>query len=126
MLLAGRYTLLDRSAERELFPLCLELGVPVFAAGVFNSGVLAGGSTFDYHAAPAAVLERRRALEQTCAHYGVPLTAAAIQFPLRHPAVAAVVVGARSADEIEEDARLLDLAIPGELWAALDRFASDA
>jgi len=120
VLLAGRYTLLDRSAADELFPLCLELGVPVVAAGVFNSGVLAGGSTFDYRAAPAAVLERRRALEQTCAPYGVPLTAAAIQFPLRHPAVAAVVVGARSADEIEEDARLLDIAIPDELWTVLD------
>jgi D-threo-aldose 1-dehydrogenase len=92
----------------------------VLAAGVFNSGVLVGGSTFDYRAAPADVLVRRRALEELCAQFGAPLTAAAIQFPLRHPAVAAVLVGARSPHEIEEDARLLDVPIPEELWAALD------
>ena len=112
MLLAGRYTLLDRSADDELLPLCAERGVPVLAAGVFNSGVLAGGSTFDYEAAPDEILERRRALETMCARYDVPLAAAAIQFPLRHPAVASVVVGARSPDEIEEDVRLLDVPSP--------------
>ena len=67
VLLAGRYTLLDRSAADELLPLCAELGVPVMAAGVFNSGLLAGGSTFDYGAAPPAILERRQALEAMCA-----------------------------------------------------------
>jgi aryl-alcohol dehydrogenase-like predicted oxidoreductase len=120
VLLAGRYTLLDRTAGDDLLPLCLERGVPVLAAGVFNSGVLAGGSTFDYHAAPASVLEHRRVLEAACARFSVPLAAAAIQFPLRHPAITAVVVGARSAAEIEEDAALLEVAVPDELWAALD------
>jgi D-threo-aldose 1-dehydrogenase len=119
VLLAGRYTLLDQSAGDALLPLCLDRGVSVIAAGVFNSGVLAGGSTFDYRAAPAAVLERRRVLEEMCARFGVPLAAAAIQFPLRHPAVTAVLVGARSATEMEEDAGLLEIAIPDELWAEL-------
>jgi len=120
VMLAGRYTLLDRSGGDELLPLCLERGVPVLAAGAFNSGVLAGGSTFDYAAAPADVLARRDALSEACARRGVPLAAAAIQFPLRHPAVVSVVVGARSAAEIEDDARLLDVAIPDELWPELE------
>ena len=97
VLLAGRYTLLDRSAERELLPVCAERGVPVIAAGVFNSGVLAGGATFDYESAPADILKRRDTLEAACARHVVPLAAAAIQFPLRHPAVESILVGARSA-----------------------------
>lgn len=119
VLLAGRYTLLDRSAETELLPLCAERGVPVIAAGVFNSGVLAGGSTFDYATAPPEILERRDELAASCARYGVPLAAVAIQFPLRHPAVTSVVVGARSAAEIEEDAALLAVPVPDALWAEL-------
>ena len=119
VLLAGRYTLLDRSAAEELLPLCADRGIELVAAGVFNSGILAGGSTFDYRAAPPAILERRRALEAICARYGVLLAAAAIQFPLRHPAVTSVVVGARTPGEIEEDMRLLQHPIPGELWLEL-------
>lgn len=120
VLLAGRYTLLDRSADDELLPLCAERGVPVMAAGVFNSGVLAGGATFDYEPAPAEILARRRSLESMCMRYDVPLAAAALQFPLRHPAVVSVVVGARSAAEIEEDARLLDVPVPDALWSEID------
>ena len=120
VLLAGRYTLLDRSAEVDLLPLCAERGVPVLAAGVFNSGVLAGGSTFDYERAPDEILSRRRALETMCARYDVPLAAAAVQFPLRHPAVVSVVVGARSPEEIEEDAQLLEISVPDALWAEID------
>jgi D-threo-aldose 1-dehydrogenase len=120
VLLAGRYTLLDRSAAYELLPLCADRGVPVLAAGVFNSGVLAGGSTFEYEDAANEILARRRALETMCAPYDVPLAAAALQFPLRHPAVASVVVGARSAAEIEEDVRLLDVPVPDALWSELD------
>jgi D-threo-aldose 1-dehydrogenase len=120
VLLAGRYTLLDRSAEHELLPVCTERGLPVIAAGVFNSGVLAGGATFDYESAPADILKRRDALEAACARYAVPLAAAAIQFPLRHPAVASILVGARSPGEIRTDARLLVDDIPDELWSELD------
>jgi len=119
VLLAGRYTLLDRSAGDELLPLCADRGVPVHAAGVFNSGVLAGGTTFDYATAPADVLARRDALAAVCARHGIPLAAAALQFAPRHPAVRSVVVGARTPAEIEEDARLLDVTIPSELWLEL-------
>jgi D-threo-aldose 1-dehydrogenase len=120
VLLAGRYTLLDRTAEGELLPLCAERGVPVLAAGVFNSGVLAGGSTFEYERAPDEILARRRAFETMCAPYGVPVAAAALQFPLRHPAVESIVVGTRSAGEIEEDVRLLAVPVPDALWAEID------
>ena len=120
VLLAGRYTLLDRTAADELLPLCTERGVPVLAAGVFNSGLLAGGSTFDYEVAPDEILVRRRALATMCAAYDVPVAAAALQFPLRHPAVESVIVGARSAAEIEEDVRLLDVPVPDALWSEID------
>jgi len=78
VLLAGRYTLLDRSAGEELLPLCAELGVPLIAAGIFNSGLLAGGSTFDYGPAPPTALARRAQLDALCARHDVPLAAAAI------------------------------------------------
>jgi D-threo-aldose 1-dehydrogenase len=119
VLLAGRYTLLDRSGERELLPLCAERNVDVIAAGVFNSGVLAGDTHYDYAPAPPEVLERARKLAETCARHGVPLEAAAIQFPLRHPAVTRVLVGCRTAAEVEEDVRLAALDLPEELWADL-------
>ena len=119
VLLAGRLTLLDRSAADELLPLCAERGVELVAAGVFNSGVLAGGAMFDYRAAPPAVLELRRRLAEACARHEVPLAAAAIQFPLRHPAVTSILVGARTPKEISEDIRLLDHPVPDELWAEL-------
>ena len=120
VLLAGRYTLLNRSAAEELLPLCAETRVPVLAAGVFNSGVLAGGSTFDYQTAPPAILAHRDLLGTICARHGVPLAAAAIQFPLRHPAVAALLFGARSPEEVAEDMRLLAWPVPHELWDELD------
>jgi D-threo-aldose 1-dehydrogenase len=120
VILAGRYTLLDRSAAEELLPLCAERGVELLAAGIFNSGILAGSTTFDYQAAAPAVLERRRRLEQACACHDVPLAAAAIQFPLRHPAVTSILVGARTPEEITEDVRLLDHPVPEELWSELD------
>ena len=119
VLLAGRYTLLDRSAGDELLPLCAAREVPVIAAGVFNSGILAGGSTFDYRAAAPEILARRRELEEICERYDVPLAAAAIQFPLAHPGVTSILVGARTPEEIAEDARLLETPVPDGLWAEL-------
>ena len=119
VVLAGRYTLLDHSAADELLPLCAERGIELLAAGVFNSGVLAGGATFDYEAAAPPVLERRRRLEEACARHAVPLAAAAIQFPLRHPAVTSILVGARTPEEVAEDVRLLDHPVPDELWSEL-------
>jgi D-threo-aldose 1-dehydrogenase len=122
VLVAGRYTLLDRSAAAELLPAALRRGVSVIAGGVFNSGVLAApvaGATYDYQAAPAALLERAGRLEETCARFGVPLRAAAARFPLTHPAVASVLIGARNAAEVTDALRLSALDIPAALWDLL-------
>jgi D-threo-aldose 1-dehydrogenase len=118
-LVAGRFTVLDRTAEPELLPLCEEKGIAVIAGGVFNSGVIAGGTTFDYQAAPREVVARVERLRELCAGHGVPLPAAAVQFPLRHPAVATVLVGCRTPGEVAEDVRLAELELPDELWSAL-------
>jgi D-threo-aldose 1-dehydrogenase len=118
-LLAGRYTVLDRSGAAELLPLCDELGIAVVAGGVFNSGVLAGGGTYNYAPASAEVLERVERLRGTCARWDVPLPAAAMQFPLRHRAVVSVLVGCRTPEEVDEDVRLSELALPDELWQEL-------
>jgi D-threo-aldose 1-dehydrogenase len=118
-LVAGRYTVLDRSAADELLPLCQERGIAVIAGGVFNSGILAGGDTFDYQAADPDVVANVERLRETCARSDVPLAAAAVQFPRRHPAVASVLVGCRSAQELEEDVRLSDLELPERLWQEL-------
>jgi D-threo-aldose 1-dehydrogenase len=118
-LLAGRYTLLDRSGAGELLPLCEERGIDVIAAGVFNSGILAGGDTFDYRRAPAEIVARAQRLRDICARWDVPVEAAAIQFPLRHPAVACALVGCRSSAEVDEDVRLFELDLPDGLWQEL-------
>jgi D-threo-aldose 1-dehydrogenase len=118
-LVAGRYTVLDRSAAGELLPLCEARGIAVIAGGVLNSGILAGGDTFDYQTAPPEVIERVARLRQTCARHSVPLTAAALQFPLRHPAVAAVLVGCSTPEEVAEDVRLSSLEVPEALWEDL-------
>jgi D-threo-aldose 1-dehydrogenase len=118
-LVAGRYTVLDRTAADELLPLCEEQGIAVIAGGVFNSGVLAGGDTFDYDTAPPEVLARVLRLRETCVRHGVPLPAAAVQFPQRHPAVATVIVGCRTVEEVAEDMRLSTLEIPDALWDEL-------
>jgi D-threo-aldose 1-dehydrogenase len=116
VMIAGRYTLLDRSAEAELLPLCADRGITVTAAGIFNSGILAGGTTFDYRPASPSLRARVDDLTALCSRYGIPLAAAALQFPLRHPAVQTMVVGARSAAEIEQNLDQLALPIPEELW----------
>jgi D-threo-aldose 1-dehydrogenase len=122
VLIAGRFTLLDQSAADTLLPAALERGIAVIVGGVFNSGLLAApaaGARFDYQVAPAALLTRARKLEALCAEFGVPLRAAAARFPLRHPAVASVLIGARSAAEVTDAIRLRDADIPAALWDAL-------
>ncbi|HET7467244.1 MAG TPA: aldo/keto reductase [Candidatus Dormibacteraeota bacterium] len=121
-LLAGRHTLLDRTGDRELLPLCLERGIGIIAGGVFNSGILANpkpGARFNYVAAPAALIERAQEIAATCARHGVDIKAAAIQFPLRHPAVATVLTGCRSVRELEENVRMFQAPVPDELWEEL-------
>jgi D-threo-aldose 1-dehydrogenase len=124
-LLAGRYSLLDQGGAAELLPLCQERNIAVLLGGVFNSGVLAAGSAgagaYDYAAPPPEVLARVRRLEAVCARFDVPLKAAALQFPLAHPAVTALVVGARSPDEVGENVRLLEEPAPADFWRALQR-----
>jgi D-threo-aldose 1-dehydrogenase len=129
VLVAGRYSLLDTGAADGLFPACQRRGVPVLAAGVFNSGILADprpGATYDYAPAPAGLLVRAQRIRIVCARYGIPIGAAAIQFVLRHPAVTAVVVGARDATEVIEDVSYLTAALPtellGELAASTDAY----
>ncbi|GAA0841106.1 aldo/keto reductase [Streptosporangium amethystogenes subsp. fukuiense] len=122
VMLAGRYTLLDQSGADELLPLCAGRGVSVLAAGVFNSGLLAThdpSGTYDYAPAPGPLLERARRIAAVCDRHGVTLPQAALAFPLRHPAVATVVVGARSATEVTRNAALTACPVPEELWADL-------
>ena len=121
-MLAGRYTLLDQDGLGDLLPLCLERDIAVLAGGVMNSGILADprpGGRFDYAPAPPAVVDRARRLAATCARHGVPIRAAAAQFPLAHPAVRSLIAGVRRVDHLEEYPELLRRPIPAELWADL-------
>ena len=122
-LLAGRYTLLDRTGAQELLPLCLERGISVIAGGVFNSGILAESGSklhYNYGPAPPDVRSTVHRIKATCQRHGVDVKAAALQFPLRHPAVASVLTGCRSVAELEENVRLFNAPIPGQLWKDLD------
>ena len=119
VLLAGRYTLLEQTALDSFMPLCVKRGVTVLAAGPFNSGILSGGSTYNYAPAPESVRERVKVLEAVCENHGVPLAAAALQFPLAHPAVGRVIAGMANADEVRTDAALMAVPIPTALWDEL-------
>lgn len=122
-LLAGRYTLLDQTALPEFLPYCVEHHISVVAGGPYNSGILAvgprAGATFNYRAAAPEMMDKAARIAQVCERHQVPLKAAALQFILAHPAIASVIPGARSVAEVEENARMVELAIPGELWAEL-------
>jgi D-threo-aldose 1-dehydrogenase len=121
-LLAGRYTLLEQGALDELLPLCEQKGISVVIGGVFNSGVLADpspGAHYNYSLVEPVVLDRVKRIAAICARHGVPLAAAALQFPFGHPAIATVLCGVRSPQEVEEDERLMRLPIPTDLWAEL-------
>ena len=128
LLLAGRYSLLDHTALTELLPLCQALGVQVALGGVFNSGLLAIGTKagtgtnaarFDYAPAAREWLDRTARIEAQCDCFGVPLRAAALQFALAYPAVAVVLLGARSAAEWHDAQAMLRVPIPPEYWQAL-------
>lgn len=118
-LLAGRYTLLEQAPLDDLFPKCAQLGVSIVVGGPFNSGILAGRDTWNYAAAPPEVAARVRAIKGICDRYGVPLAAAALQFPLAHPLVAAVIPGPRNVDEFETNTKLPRHPIPAALWTDL-------
>ena len=118
-LLAGQYSLLRTTGLDALLPRCVERGVKIVVGGPYNSGLLAGGSTFDYEAAPREMVEKTRRIEAVCARFGVPLKAAALQFCTAHPAVAAAIPGARTAAEMRDNVAMAGVAIPAGLWAAL-------
>jgi D-threo-aldose 1-dehydrogenase len=124
VMVAGRYTLADQRAERELLPAAQERGVGVIAVGLYNSGLLAhdrvpDDTTYDYAAAPADVVARARAIAAVCERHGVPLPAAALAFPRRHAAVTSIVVGMQSAAEVDETLRRLAAPVPEDLWREL-------
>jgi len=119
VMIAGRYTLLDQTAATELLPLCLERGVKVLAAGILNSGILSrprAGATYDYAPASQEIVEQAQQLTAECGQRGVSMLAAAQAFALRHPAVACVVVGARSPEQVRGvvDGHLAH--VPDQLW----------
>jgi D-threo-aldose 1-dehydrogenase len=120
-LLAGRYTLLEQGALAPLLDACARHGNAVVIGGPFNSGVLAGNGKFNYADAPAGVLERVNAIGATCREFGVPLAAAALQFPMAHPAVVSCIPGARDVAELRQNAAWFDTPIPPALWQALKR-----
>jgi D-threo-aldose 1-dehydrogenase len=124
LMLAGRYSLLDASALPELLSQCTARGVRVALGGVFNSGILATGTrgvapTFNYAPAAREWLERTARIESVCENFGVPLRAAALQFPLAHPAVEIVMLGARTVAQWEDAQAMLRHAVAPEFWTAL-------
>ena len=123
VLLAGRYTLLDRSGAQRLLPLCAQRDVGVVLGGVFNSGVLADphpGAQFDYVDATEEVLVRAREMRRLCESAGVALPAAALRFAMAHPAITTVLVGARTASEVVDDVGYAEASIDSTLWTTLE------
>ncbi|MFF0511113.1 aldo/keto reductase [Streptomyces sp. Tu 4128] len=121
VLLAGRYNLLDQSGLDEVFPLCASKGIAVMVAGVYQSGLLADprpGAPHGYATVPGELAGRVAAWHSVCRDFGVPPTAAAVQFPFGHPVVTSVVVGARTADEVDDTARVLAHPVPTEFWTS--------
>ena len=98
-LLAGRYTLLEQAPLHDLLPKCEKAGTSIVVGGPLNSGILAGRDTWNYKTAPPEIVARVNAIEAICDSHRVPLAAAALQFPLAHPAVASIIPGPRSVDE---------------------------
>lgn len=118
-LIAGRYSLLDGRAADFLIPACAARGVSLMIGGPYNSGLLAGGSTYDYKPAPPDLIARRDRIARICECHGVPLRAAALRFCAAPDTVACVIPGARSPAEVEDNARMLRHPVPPALWADL-------
>ena len=125
IMLAGRYTLLEQHNAIELMGEAQARGVPILAAGPYNSGLLAGvtapGETYNYVPADESTRERARAVYEECAAERVDVGAAALQFPLAHPAVASVVTGMRTATEVEIAVNRMATPIPAALWRRVRR-----
>jgi D-threo-aldose 1-dehydrogenase len=118
-LLAGRYTLLEQAPMEDLLPRCQAVGTSIVVGGPLNSGILAGRDTWNYNPAPPEIVARVNAIAAICDSHRVPLAAAALQFPLAHPAVAAVIPGPRNVAEFDANIKLLEQPIPAGLWTDL-------
>jgi D-threo-aldose 1-dehydrogenase len=121
VMLAGRYTLLEQTAAVEFLPLCAERGVSILEAGVFNSGLLAraqipDNAKYNYADAPAELVQRAQRIAAVCERHGVTLPQAAVQFVLRHPTTASVVLGVKSAGQAVRNAALFATPVPEGLW----------
>ena len=119
VLLAGRYTLLEQTALTSFLPLCERRAVSVLAAGVFNSGILSGGTAYNYAPAPEVIRSRVQGLKAVCDSHGVPLAAAAMHFPLAHPAVAGAIVGMATPSEVAQNLDWFNQPMPAGLWSDL-------
>ncbi len=125
VLLAGRYTLLEQDAADVFLPACIRRHISVVVGGPYNSGILATGTRggrpvhYDYGLAPKEVVDRVRRIEALCDEFDVPLAAAALQFPLAHPAVVSVIPGLGHADRVRQTLDLYRHDIPTAFWCAL-------
>jgi len=118
-LLAGRYTLLEQTAIDTLFPACRKAGTSIICGGPFNSGVLVGRDTWNYAKAPKEVIDKARALGVVADEFGIPLPAAALQFPLGDEIVCSVIPGPRDKGELEQIVTWFKTPIPKEFWSTL-------
>jgi len=121
VLLAGRYTLLEQASLVPLMDRCAHEGTAVVIGGPFNSGILAGTNKFNYEDAPAGIVERVEALAAVCREFDVPLPAAALQFPMAHPAVVSCIPGAQSPTQLQQNVHWFSQPLPSALWQALRR-----
>jgi D-threo-aldose 1-dehydrogenase len=122
-LLAGRYTLLDQVALKELLPLCKEKNISIIIGGAYNSGILATGAVrgahYNYALAPPEIMEKTRKIEKVCTHHNIPMKAAALQFPFGHPTVVSNIPGVKTKERFEENLTLFTFPIPADFWAEL-------
>ena len=118
-LLAGRYTLLEQNPLDDLFPACADAGTSIILGGPFNSGILAGGDTWNYAKAPAQVMEKVLKIKAVCESHGVPLPAAALQFPLGSSQVSTVIPGPRTRVDMQQILEWFSMQIPASLWSDL-------
>ncbi|MEV0157225.1 aldo/keto reductase [Micromonospora sp. NPDC050686] len=125
VMLAGRYTLLEQGAGDDVLPAAIATGKSVVAVGVFNSGLLAreqvpSDAKYDYRQASPQLLQRARDLATVCESHGVSLPAAALAFPLQHPAIVDVTVGMRTPEQVSRNLQLLAVETPPDLWRELE------
>lgn len=125
LLLAGRYTLIEQDALNEFLPRCEAQGVSLIVGGGYNSGILATGAVpgarYNYAPAGPDVLEHVRRIEAVCRDFDVPLKSAALQFIVAHPAVASIIPGVRSIEQLSENVVTFEREIPDEFWHELKR-----